>query len=107
MAKAKLTPADNKFIQKFLNSKNELDFDAEKRHFRTNEFSGEEVEVCPICATAIDFVLRLQPLLHRNDARGMQELNINLKPSNAVMNFDRARYLVMKLDSSAYMRLLD
>ena len=103
MAKAKLTPADNKFIAKFLG---EIDFDANKTHFRSNRFTGEEVEVDPICAAAIDFVFKVESTMRKNDT-ALQKINVNLKMSNAISNFDRARMLVMKLNSKAYMTILD
>jgi hypothetical protein len=103
MAKAKLTPADEKFIAKFLG---EIDFDATKTHTRSNRFSGETVEVDPICAAAIDFVYKVERAMQLGDS-ALQRINPNLKMSNAVSNFDRARMLVMKMDSNAYMTLLD
>ena len=103
MAKTKLTPADEKFIAKFLG---EIDFDANKTHFRSNRFSGEKVEVDPICAAAIDFVYKVEDAMQKNDA-ALQRINPNLKMSNAVSNFDRARMLVLKMNSEAYMMLLD
>ena len=103
MAKPKLTPADEKFIAKFLG---EINFDATITHKRSNRFSGETVEVDPICAAAIDFVLKVEVAMQRGES-ALQRINANLKMSNAVSNFDRARMLVMKLDSNAYMTLLD
>ena len=106
MAKSKLTPADEKFIAKFLNSKNELNFDAKIVLKRSNRFTGEEVEVDPICAAAIDFVMELEVAMQRGES-ALQRINPNLKMSNAVSNFDRARMLVLKLDSMAYSVILD
>jgi hypothetical protein len=106
MAKAKLTPADEKFIAKFLNANNELDFDANIVHKRSNIYTGETVEVDPICAAAIDFVLKVQAAMYKGES-ALQKISPHLKMSNAVSNFDRARYLVLKLDSKAYMTLLD
>ena len=104
MAKSKLTPADEKFIAKFLG---EIDFDANKTHKRSNRFSGEEVEVDPISAAAIDFVYKVENALQRGNDEALQRINPNLKMSNAVSNFDRARMLVLKMNSEAYMMLLD
>jgi hypothetical protein len=103
MAKAKLTPADEKFIAKFLG---EIDFDATKTHIRSNRFTGEMIEVDPICASAIDFVFKVEEAMQRGET-ALQRINANLKMSNAVSNFDRARMLVMKLNSKAYMTILD
>jgi hypothetical protein len=99
----KLTPADYKFIDKFnLNKLNSDD-----TYFRTNYFTGEKFEVDYICAAAIDFVFALEPLIQGRCEDEMKRINKDLKPSNAVMNFDRARYLVMKLNPKAYMGILD
>ena len=103
MAKAKLSPADEKFIAKFFPN---LDFDASKTFTRSNPFSGEIIEVDPICAAAIDFVFKLQSAMGRNE-RAVKAVHPELKISNAVMNFDRARMLVLKLNSKAYMTILD
>ena len=103
MAKPKLSPADEKFIAKFFPN---LNFDANKTFTRSNPFSGETVEVDPICAAAIDFVFKLQNAMQRNEA-AVKAVHPELKMSNAVMNFDRARMLVLKLNSKAYMTILD
>lgn len=105
MAKSKLTPADNKFIAKFLNPNGELNFDATPTYKRQNRFTGETFEVDPICAAAIDFVFKIEPYLQ--NAAALQRINPNLKPSNAISNFDRARYLVLKLDQKAYSGIID
>jgi hypothetical protein len=104
MAKKKLTPADEKFIAKFLNADGKLDFDA-KVITRINKYTGVEVEVDPISAVAIDFILKLEKAMYLQ--RGYAEINPNLKASNAVQNFDRARMLVLKLNPNAYMNLID
>jgi hypothetical protein len=106
MEKKKLTPADEKFIAKFLNSKNEIDFDA-KRITRKNRFTGEEFEVDPISAAAIDFVFRVESALRFQDERRLKLINPELKLTNAVSNFDRARMLVLKMNQRAYMGILD
>ena len=105
MAKAKLTPADEKFIAKFLNADGKLSFDA-ATVTRSNRFTGETIEVDPICAAAVDFVYAVESAMQRGDA-ALQRVNPNLKMTNAVSNFDRARYLVMKLNSRAYSVILD
>lgn len=105
MAKKKLTPADEKFIAKFLNADGKLDFDAETIT-RSNPFTGDSAIVDPICAAAIDFVFKVERAM-RYGAGALMQINPELKPSNAVMNFDRARMLVLKLDSFAYNTILD
>ncbi len=105
MAKSKLTPADNKFIEKFLNFNKQIDFDATKKHFRSNRFSGETVEVDPVSAACIDFVLAVESAFG-NEAR-LKRISPALTNGNAVQSFDRARMIVMKMNSAAYMALLD
>ena len=100
---AKLTPADNKFIEKFLKEKTANMADPQ---IRSNRFTGQMVEVEPIVAAAIDFVYAVEGAMQRGDA-ALQRINPNLKMTNAVSNFDRARMLVMKLNSKAYSTILD
>lgn len=104
MAKTKLTPADEKFIAKFLNSNKELDFDA-KTIIRRNRFTGATFEVDPITAACIDFVFKIEPILY--DAAALRLVHPDLKPTNSISNFDRARMIVAKLDNTAYMGILD
>jgi hypothetical protein len=106
MAKEKLTPADNKFIEKFLNRDGKLNFDAGVTFKRRNSYSGAEVEVDPICAAAIDFILKVEVAMQCSE-NALKAVHPDLKMSNAVSNFDRARYIVMKLDGKAYSALLD
>ena len=105
MAKPKLSPADEKFIAKFFPN---INFDA-ATITRTNRFTGEEFELDPICAAAIDFVFEVERAMNsgRNADAALQRIHPALKMTNAVSNFDRARYLVMKLNSKAYMGILD
>jgi hypothetical protein len=105
MAKSKLTPADNKFIEKFLNFNKQIDFDATKTFTRRNRFSGETFEVDPVCAAAIDFVFAVESSFG-NEAR-LKQISPALTAGNAIQSFDRARMIVMKLNSSAYMGILD
>jgi hypothetical protein len=105
MPKKKLSPADEKFIAKFLNADGKLNFDAAKI-FRENRFTGEKFEVDPICAKAIDFVFAVERAMQFGDA-ALKRVHPDLKMSNAVMNFDRARMLVCKLDTKVYMGILD
>jgi hypothetical protein len=101
---AKLTPADEKFIAKFLNADGQLDPKVKTR--RSNRFSGETVEVDQVCAAAIDFVYKVEEAMHKSEA-ALQTIHPDLKRSNMVSNFDRARMIVMKLDAKAYMKILD
>jgi len=107
MAKTKLKPADEKFLTKFLGDKLDFNsFDTEKIT-RKNPYSGVSCEVDPICAACYDFVMKLYDCIQREDEVGMKKIHPSLRLTNAVQNFDRARYIVMKLDSDAYYTLLD
>lgn len=103
MAKSKLTPADNKFIAKFL--KNKLNFDAKEKLIRANRFTSEKFEVDPISAAALDFVFQVEPVI--DNASALARINPELKLTNVISNFDRARMIVLKLDADAYMGILD
>lgn len=105
MAKTKLTPADEKFIAKFLNFNNQIDFDATKTFTRSNRFTGETFEVDPICAACIDFIFSVESAFG-NEAR-LKRISPALTTGNAVQSFDRARMIVLKLSSEAYMGILD
>jgi len=102
MAKSKLTPADEKFIKEFLTPEI-LPFDA--KLIRNNRFTDETVSVSPTVAAAFDFAMKLEPILQDKDA--LKKVHEKLTPRNSISKFDRARYIVMKLDSNAYMTLLD
>jgi hypothetical protein len=99
----KLTAADNKFIAEFLDGKN-IDFSTEKI-VRRNRFTGEEAELCPIAAAAHDFAFRVEPYLF-NDVM-LRQIHPKLTSKNSVSKFDRARYIVAKLNPKAYMALID
>ena len=102
MAKSKLTPADKKFIEEFLNP-TILPLDV--KLLRENVFSKEIVSVTTEVASAIDFVRALEPILY--DANALKQVHAKLTPKNSVSKFDRARYIVLKLDQNAYSTLLD
>ena len=105
MAKEKITPADNKFLDKFLGGVSERDFNGATT--RSNRFTGEAFEVGHIEARALDFIFALEPLIGSFNEAGMKRLNPNLKSSNAIQAFDRARMLVLKFSPEAYMGILD
>ena len=103
MAKEKLTEADKKFIIKFFGI---VDFDA-TNITRSNRFGGPKISVDPVFAKCYDFIMALEELIHSRNEVKMQELHPTLKNTNAIMNFDRARMIAMKMDSTAYFELLD
>jgi len=102
MVKSKLTPADEKFIKEFLPA----GLDENKKVIRVNSFSGETAELGEVSAAAHDFVKKLECAMEYGE-NAMARVNPKIKQTNAVSLFDRARYIVMKLDSKAYSTLLD
>ncbi len=106
MAKEKLTPADKKFITKFFG---EVNFDATDIT-RKNPFTSVEISVDPVFAKCFDFIMQIQSVF-RGESRGqadkLKNIHADLKETNVVMNFDRARMIALKMDADAYMELLD
>ncbi len=105
----KLTPADKKFIDRFFGLS--LDAVNGEKVIRMNRFSGAAFEVDAITAAAIDFVFKLERVLHMGRTpmaeQYLKAIHPALKTTNAVSNFDRARYIAMKLSPEAYMGILD
>lgn len=66
-----------------------------------------EISVDPVFAKCFDMILSMEEAMYRNSEAALQKIHPALKMSNAVMNFDRARMIALKMDSSAYMELLD
>ncbi len=104
MAKRKLTDADNKFVAEFLEN-GYMDKDIKTVFTRRNRFTGVEVELSPISAAAFDFIQKIEPILYDDEA--LKRIHPKLSSRNAVSKFDRARYIVMKLEPDAYIELLD
>jgi len=103
MAKEKLTDADKKFVAKFFG---EVDFNATDIK-RRNRFSGVEISVDPVFAKCFDFIFALESAMANRSEAQMQKISPTLKMTNAIQNFDRARMIALKMDSNAYMELLD
>lgn len=108
--KSKLSEADRKFIIKFLSDK--LDFESFDTEIitRKNKHTGEIVEMDPICAACYDFVIKLNDAIWINapiQVKYLKEIHPLLKPTNAIMYYDRARYLILKLNPEAYNKLVD
>ena len=101
--KEKLTEADKKFITKFFG---EVDFNA-KGITRKNRFSGSAIDVDPVFAKCFDFIMRLEGAIASGSEREMKFVHPELRLTNAVSNFDRARMIALKMDADAYMELLD
>ena len=101
--KEKLTEADKKFITKFFGS---VDFDA-RGITRTNRFSDCTVNVDPVFAKCFDFIMNLEGAMITRSENKIKAVHPELRLTNAVQNFDRARMIALKMDSGAYMELLD
>ena len=99
----KITEADKKFIAKFLGN---LPIEGKKECIVRNRFSGTHVVVTPLVAVAIGLVYDIESAMSSGN-EALSGIHPDLKMSNAVMNFDRARMLVLKLDSEAYYEILD
>lgn len=103
MAKEKLTEADKKFITKFFG---DVDFNATDIK-RTNRFTGSSISVDPVFAKCFDLIMNIEVALSLRSESKLKAIHSELKMTNAVSNFDRARMIALKMDSSAYMELLD
>ena len=104
--KTKLKPADKKFMQSFFKF-TERDFNAEPIR-RANSFTGQSFEVDPICAKCIDFVFLMENLINTQNLNAIQLNYPSIKSiGGAIQKFDRARMIVLKMDSETYMGILD
>jgi hypothetical protein len=103
MVKRKLTPAQEKFIEKFLGK----DLSETETTVISNRFSGNPSVVNLKFAAAYNFVMQMESAMSRRSEAALQKIHPDLKLSNAIQNFDRARMLALSLDSEAYMNLLD
>lgn len=110
--KPKLSPADEKFIAKFFPN---LDFSTDTIT-RTNPFTGLVVEIDPISAAAFDFALKVYKIYSGVYDNGfsvewgnekLKEIHPSLKMTNLIQNYDRSRFLMLKLNGRAYSKLLD
>ncbi len=106
--KPKLSPADEKFISKFISDK--LDFDSSKTIIRKNPYSGDKAELDPISAACYDFVISLYDAMDSDSdvrEKNVKKVHPDLTLGNMVQMFDRARFIVMKMNPDAYYTLLD
>ena len=101
MAQNKLTPAQEKFIEKFLGNPSETETTT-----ISNRFFGGSAVVSLKFAALYNFIMRVESAMQKGDSE-LKKIHPELKMSNAVMNFDRARMTALALDPSAYMTLLD
>jgi len=105
--KPKLNAADMKFINKFLGDKFTIDSFSTEKITRKNPFSGEIVDIDPISAACYDLAMALYKAYTWQDKDMLKQIHPDLKLTNVVQNFDRAKYIVMKMDPEAYYKLLD
>ena len=101
----KLTAADKKFLTAHIDP---LIFTTtmhshEELHTVSNPFTGETIETTPQIATLVKMI---QDLSYDNfSPRALKKWGC--KPTNCISKFDRARYIVMKLDRNVYLKVVD
>lgn len=93
-----VTPADVKFFETYIAPKVKAD-----NEFIVNPFSGESKKVDPVIATLTDFVYELSeysmaPFILKK---------WGVPAGRAVQSFDRARYLILKIDRKVYSDFID
>jgi hypothetical protein len=92
-----ITKADIKFIEEYI---------LEQGDYKTFEgLRGENITCTGFLAGLIKFVFDIEPYLADN--MRLQMYHDKLTKKNAINKFDRARHLILKLDSHAYMTLID
>ncbi len=100
----KITPADKKFIIAHLQ---DLGFIGSAENLTkpsvTNPFSGAVLDANPLEKCLVDFVQNLSDSNFRPDILE----GYKLTQGDAVQKFDRARYLLMKINREMYMAILD
>ena len=93
-----VTKADIKFLKEFVYEQgNEKTFE--------NPLTGARVSCTGYLAGLIKFIFDIEPWLSNTER--LQMYHDKLTKKNAISKFDRARYLVMKLDYETYMKLID
>lgn len=102
----KVTKADIKFLEEYI-------YDINKNITFENVFSEENVTARGYLAGLIKFVFDLSAcnerygLLTITFKDALSTVHEKLTPKNWVSKFDRARYLVLKLDEDIYRKLID
>jgi len=101
-ANKSVTKADIKFITEFIQPLKETVF--------INPYSGESLTASGIMAGLINFTWNIgdcsdySPEEHRKE---LTKIHPSLTSKNWVSKFDRARHLILKLNISVYMTLID
>jgi len=104
---AKLKPADQKFVDEVLQISKE-EQKSEVKVIRRNRFGGRDIPVSKVVAKCIDFAYEMQELINTRDLQAIQAKYPTIKSlGGAVQKFDRARYLVLAVDSQAYSEILN
>jgi hypothetical protein len=98
-----LTSADYKFIKDMFNF-DIADIKDTTELYRRNRFGGPKIAVNKVVAACIDFVYEAAD---GDNINAMIKKYPRLTTGNFYQNFDRARYITMKLDRDAYMDILD
>ena len=93
----KLAPADHKFIEQHIVPNEVSNLSVQ------NPFSGVRAEVSPLVATLVALV---QDLAY-NDFAPHLLAKWGLTANNAVSKFDRARYIILKIDKETYYNFID
>lgn len=106
-SKPKLNDADQKFLKKFLGDKLNFDSFSTDKITRRNPYSGEVVDIDPISAACYDLAMKLYKAWENQDEVALKKIHPDLRLTNVVQNFDRAKYIVLKMDPDAYYSLLD
>lgn len=93
-----VTKADIKFLEEFIMEQ------GDEKTFE-NPFSGERVTCTGYLSGLLKFIQDVEGVMYDKQKLFMYHEKLTLK--NITSKFDRARYLVQKLDQDVYMKLID
>lgn len=99
-----LTKADQKFISEFIDPI-PVRKDCREEPVAFNHFTGCSYMASPIVSKLVNFVQKLEQA--QDNPFILAAINPNLKPSNWVQKFDRARMIILKLDPLVYSNVID
>jgi len=99
----KITAADDKFIAAYLASQIQaIEKSGDTSQVR-NPFTGESLDANPLEKSIVDFVQDLS----YNEFHPTILAKYNVSRGSAIQTFDRARYLLLKINQSMYSAILD
>ncbi len=104
-ANKSVTKADIKFIETYIKELDTQDF--------ANPWSGETLSLSGYMAGLYQFIKDLSNCDTWDSwddnvfKTELKNIHSSLTPKNWISKFDRARHLILKLDSSVYMTLID